>query len=99
MSKSVSFSQGIPSWSAIQAAAAKALLPLAIKMIDNLPAFPNEEPEDGWKEIRFSTTAGMMTLRKNGHSLDCVIWGNADAQLTSEWQKLVEILSVLGNPS
>ncbi len=74
-------------------------MPLALKMIDNLPAFPDEQPEEGWKELRVSSANGMMTLRRTRNSLDCIVWGNADGNLQADWVRLAEILTGLDSPS
>jgi hypothetical protein len=50
-------------------------------MIDGMPAFPDESPGEGWRELRVGTAAGMVTVRKGGDSFNCLIWGNADAAL------------------
>ena len=99
MSKSVAFDNAVPSWQQIQSAAAQAGLPLSLRMIDNLPAFPDELPEEGWQELRVGSPHGMMTLRKARKSIDCTVWGNADGQLQSDWLRLAQILSGLDSPS
>ena len=68
-------------------------LPFSIRMIDNLPAFPDEVPEDGWREVRLSLASGMVTLRKAGADLNCIVWGNADAALLADRDRLREALS------
>ena len=50
-------------------------------MIDGLPAFPDEIPEPGWRELRISLTGGMVTIRAEASGWSCVIWGNAEAAL------------------
>jgi hypothetical protein len=50
-------------------------------MIDGMPAFPDETPEEGWRELRVGVAAGMVTIRRAGDSFNCIIWGNADAAL------------------
>ena len=99
MSKSVAFSNSVPTWNRIQTASLAAGMPLALKMIDNLPAFPDEQPEDGWKELRVGSSNGMMTLRRTGNSLDCIVWGNADGNLQADWVRLGEILIGLDSSS
>lgn len=57
-------------------------------MIDGLPAFPYETPEDGWKELRIGMAAGMVTIRSGPDTLTCVVWGNAEGPLRAAWDKL-----------
>ena len=99
MSKSVAFENAVPSWRQIQSAASASGLPLSLRMIDDLPAFPDEQPEEGWRELRVGSPHGMMTLRKTRNGIDCTVWGNADGQLQSDWLRLVQILSDLDSPS
>ena len=40
-------------------------LPPMLRMIDDLPAFPDEVPPDGWRELRLGFAAGMVTLRRS----------------------------------
>jgi hypothetical protein len=55
--------------------------PPALKMIDGLPAFPDEVPEAGWRELRLGLAAGMVTLRRMSDGLAIVTWGSADSAL------------------
>lgn len=90
MERIVECSEPLPAWSEFQKHFAAANLQVAIRMIDGLPAFPDEIPEDGWRELRVSTGGGMMTLRKQPNGLAIVVWGNADEALKQEWEKLTE---------
>ena len=80
-------------WPTIRERIHAAGLTFSIRMIDNLPAFPDETPEDGWKEVRLSLPTGMVTLRKVGADLSCIVWGNADAALIADRDKLSAGLS------
>jgi hypothetical protein len=56
-----------------------------LRMIDGLPAFPDEVPADGWQELRVSLAGGMVTLRRRPAELVCVTWGNAGPDLAASW--------------
>jgi hypothetical protein len=71
----------VPGWDDIRGQLARVGELAPLRMIDGLPAFPDETPEPGWQELRLGTGAGMMTLRRSGDALSCVIWGNADPAL------------------
>ena len=88
MERVVEFTGSAPSWQAIQREATALGLPLSIRMIDGLPAFPDEVPEDGWKEVRVSTPSGMISLRQQTGKLAIIVWGNADENLRQEWEQL-----------
>ena len=72
----------VPAWGAIQCQLARLGEPAPLRMIDGLPAFPDESPdEEGWRELRVGFVAGMVTLRRGGGTLTCVIWSNSDPAL------------------
>jgi hypothetical protein len=99
MERVITFSGAVPSWKAIQQEAAAAGLTLTVRMIDNLPAFPDEVPEDGWKELRVGVSSGMITLRQQPGRLSLVIWGNADNALQSDSDRLAQACARAANGS
>jgi hypothetical protein len=90
MERVITFTGATSPWEAIQREALAAGLSVAMRMIDGLPAFPDEAPEAGWRELRVSTGAGMITLRQQPGQLAIVVWGNADESLRQEWERLVQ---------
>lgn len=89
MQRTVRFdSGGVPSWDAVRSQLGRLGLAVAVKMIDGLPAFPDEVPEAGWKELRVGTPNGMVTLRADSGSMTCVVWGNAGDALHADWDAL-----------
>jgi hypothetical protein len=82
-------SEETPTWNVIRAQLARVAEPASLRMIDGLPAFPDEAPELGWKELRIGTSAGMVTIRRGPGQLSCVVWGNADSALTAAWMKVI----------
>lgn len=77
-----------PTWSAILVKLNELGISASLRMIDNLPAFPDETPEPGWKELRVGFAEGMVTLRRGANSFSCVVWGNADGPLKHAWDAL-----------
>ena len=73
----------VPAWDAIKGQLARVGGPAPLRMIDGLPAFPDESPEDGWRELRVGFPAGMVTLRRGTDTLTCVVWTNADPALVA----------------
>jgi hypothetical protein len=57
--------------------------PAAVKMIDGLPAFPDEEPPADWRELRLGFPAGMVTVRRTADGVRLVTWGTDDPGLTA----------------
>jgi hypothetical protein len=86
-----------PTWEAIQSALSRVGESVALRMIDGLPAFPDETPDSGWKELRVATSAGMVTIRRRPGILSCVVWGNADPALDVAWTKVVWACAAAGN--
>jgi len=74
-----------PQWESVRLAFARVSESPVVRMIDDLPAFPDEIPEPGWRELRLSLTGGMVTLRSTPGGWDCVIWGNAEVGLLKSW--------------
>ena len=54
---------------------------VSLRMIDGLPAFPDEVPDPAWRELRLSFPSGMVTLRRVPEGSACIVWGNADQAL------------------
>jgi hypothetical protein len=90
MTRTIRFpSTHILSWETISSHLQGIGLTGKIVMIDGLPAFPDEIPEPTWRELRLGFPAGTVTLRRSGaEELVAVVWGNADAALTSTWDRL-----------
>jgi hypothetical protein len=90
MERTISFTGTGPSWPLIRARlVAKGFAP-QMRMIDNMPAFPDEDPEEGWQELRVTLGHGMITLRRNGNTLGVIVWGNADEELQKDQEALVK---------
>lgn len=85
-----------PSWGAVCEQLARVGESAPLRMIDNLPAFPDETPPDDWKELRVGTVAGMVTVRRAAGAIVCVIWGNADPSLNAAWEKVVWACAAAG---
>jgi hypothetical protein len=54
-----------------------------VRMIDGQPAFPDEQPEDGWRELRVGFAAGMVTIARDGGRWRFTVWGTDDPPLLS----------------
>ena len=77
----VTFSAGEPTWQAVAAKLAEAGESPPIRMIDGLPAFPDEQPEDGWRELRLGFAAGMVTVARGPGGWRFTVWGTDDPAL------------------
>ena len=79
----------LPDWPAILVKLNELGISASLRMIDNLPAFQDEIPEPGWKELRVGFLEGMVTLRRGTNSFSCVVWGNAEGPLKRAWDALI----------
>jgi hypothetical protein len=85
----------VPGWEAIHAAIVQSGEPPVVRMIDGLPAFPNEVPPDEWKEVRIGLAGTMVTLRRTAAGIDVVTWGTADPALVSVTKRICNALKQL----
>lgn len=77
----VTFPVGEPTWPAVAAKLAEAGEIPAVRMIDGLPAFPDEQPADGWREVRLGFAAGMVTIARSTSGWRLTVWGTDDPAL------------------
>ncbi|WP_439620346.1 hypothetical protein [Gemmata sp.] len=85
-----------PPWGAIRTHLQRVGESGQLRMIDGLPAFPDEEPADAWSELRVGTAAGMVTVRRRPGALVCVTWGNSDPALSAAWGKVTWACAAAG---
>jgi hypothetical protein len=88
---------GVPAWKAIRAQLARIGEAAPIRMIDGMPAFPDEDPPADWRELRVGTASGMVTLRRGTDSLTCVVWSNADSELLSALDRVAWACAAAGS--
>ena len=88
MERVITFPGTEPTWPAVRDRIAAAGAGVQMRMIDNVPAFPDEEPEPDWRELRVSLGGGMLTLRREPGRWRIVVWGNADEGLRRDQELL-----------
>jgi hypothetical protein len=97
MEQTVSFAgTTVPSFVAVRDFLGQRGFPLQMGMIDGQLAFPDELPDDGWRELRLRTPQGMVTVRHDGERLAFVTWGNADDAMRQAWNALVWAFAAVG---
>lgn len=79
----------VPEWDLVKAQLLRVGEPGTLRMIDGMPAFPDETPEPHWRELRVGCAAGMVTVRRGTDALTCVIWSNADPALFAARDRVV----------
>lgn len=70
-----------------------------VRMIDGLPAFPEEMPSETWSDVRISLRGGMITLRRQESppTIRCVAWGTSDASLLASLEVATMAVAQAGN--
>jgi hypothetical protein len=96
MERVVTFPGAEPTWPAVRDRIAAAGGTVQMRMIDNLPAFPDEQPEPGWQELRVSLGGGMLTVRREPARWRVVVWGNADEALRRDQELLARAAAEAG---
>jgi hypothetical protein len=98
MDQTVVFPQGKPpAWPEVAGLLAGQGRPVQMRMIDGELAFPDEEPPEGWREIRVGASGAMVTMRKGEDRVVLVAWGNADAAGRALWNTLTWAWAEAGN--
>lgn len=59
-----------------------------VRMIDGMPAFPDEIPDATWHELRVGMTGGMVKVKRRVGQLICVTWGTGEPALVRSWNLL-----------
>ncbi len=71
-----------------------------LRMIDGLPAFPDEVPADDWRELRVGLSGGMVTVRRTSPvTFSCITWGTAEPGLARSWDRCCWAVAVTGGGS
>jgi hypothetical protein len=96
MERVVVFPDAGPSWAAVRDRLSAAGVAVQMRMIDNLPALPEEDPEEGWRELRVSLGGGMLTLRREPGRMRVIVWGNADEVLRRDQELLARACAEAG---
>jgi hypothetical protein len=95
LQENIRLTGALPSWTALRDRLEAAGLPVSLRMIDGQLALPDEAPEPGWQELRLALPAGMVTLRHTQDQLSVIVWGNADAALLEERDRMVTAIAKL----
>ncbi|WP_157369592.1 hypothetical protein [Zavarzinella formosa] len=93
MTKSVTFAKAPPAWPAVRDRLTALGHPPQMRLIDNMPAFPDEDPPENWRDIRLTFGAGMLTIRNDGSVWHIVVWGNADEATLAHQEMLAKACS------
>lgn len=97
LERTIHFPSGrVPSWPDIAVKLSQLGETPVLRMIDGLPAFPDEEPDPDWRELRVGLAGEMVTLRKEDGALRCVVWGTGGAGLQAAWEHCCEAAAAAG---
>ena len=97
MEQTVTFAgKSIPSYTAVRDFLSQRGFSVQMGMIDGQLAFPDELPQENWRELRLRTPQGMVTVRREVERLVFVTWGNADNAMLQAWHALVWAFAEVG---
>ncbi len=96
MEQFVRFDGSPPEWTAVRDALAGRGQSFQVCMIDGELAFPDEQPQESWRELRLRTPHGMITVRREADRVVLVTWGNADANLIECRNVLAQVFAECG---
>jgi hypothetical protein len=85
-----------PTWADVAEVLAQKGCPVQMRMIDGELSFPEEQPPEGWREIRVGTPAAMVTVRRQGEQVSLITWGDADLGQRQLWNALAWAWAVAG---
>lgn len=89
--------QPVPEWAAVADRLRELGEAPVLRMIDGLPAFPDEIPEPDWQELRVGLAGGMVTVRRSlPDSVTCVTWGTGEPALVLAWNRLAWAFAAAG---
>lgn len=86
----------LPGWPEIAAKLMASGESPVLRMIDGLPAFPDEVPDPTWKELRVGLAGGMVTLRREAETIRCIVWGSDDPALQAVLQVAAHAVASAG---
>jgi hypothetical protein len=84
-------------WSRVAARLVESGETPVVRMIDGLPAFPDEVPEGDWTEVRVGLSGGMVTVRRQPGRVSCVTWGTDDPGLRKAADALYQAIAAAVN--
>ena len=61
-------------------------------MVDNQLVSPKVPPPSTWQDVRLKTSAGTVTLKRNGNHVSLTIFGNAEPALIVMQQRIAEVV-------
>ena len=97
MERTVIFpSKSVPAWTGVRDLLTAHHFPAQLRMIDGELSFPDELPPENWRDLRISTSQGMVTLRREVDRVLVVTWGNADSTLVQAWNAVTWAIAEAG---
>jgi hypothetical protein len=86
-----------PAWDTIFNALTHHGVTTQLRMIDGVPALPDETPPNDCHELRITCGVGMLTLRRKNANYTCTVWGNADTELLKMLRRVVWVCAEVGD--
>lgn len=94
----VTFADGEPpQWELVRDFLADRGYLVHLRMVGPELVFPDDLPPEDWTEFRIGRPGAMATLQRDGQSIHCITWGNADAPSQEFWNAIAWAYAMLGN--
>jgi hypothetical protein len=87
---------GALDWLALRDELARCGVVVQLRMIDGELAFPDEVPKEGWRELRISAEAGMITIVRDEEGVRLITWGTADPALLAFRDQVASAITARG---
>lgn len=87
MTHEVRLEREVP-WAEATARLAQRGMALQMRMIDGALAAPDDQPPDGWREVRVAHAGEMVTVRRVPGGVQVVAWENASPAQRQLWDAL-----------
>jgi hypothetical protein len=97
LEQTVTFPDSLPAWRDVLDLLAKRGFPVQMRMIDGELAFPEDQPAEHWRELRVSSDAGMLTIRREQNRVVLITWGDIDAPMVRTRNALAWAFAESGN--
>lgn len=93
VSRRVDCPRGVPPWPDVLSRLSAEGVAVEMRMIDGQLAFPDEEPSEHWQELRVSLGGWMVTIRRDGSTVELISWADPPVEMHRAVSVLERVLA------
>jgi hypothetical protein len=97
MQREIVFESAAPDWEAIHERLVAGGHEPGMRLIDGEIALPDEEPPDGWRELRVTIDGSMVTVAREAQRATVTTWGGAEGATRRAWALACWALAAAGS--